>query len=111
MDKKIKYITIEEFVEKGYLQECNRLFFHPCGLALCVSIDNTSGKYYLEGFWDYRDDDEGVIFDLENSKNDRIERFKKNEKYIADEFLRFGEKRREMFKGSNIESIPLKVKK
>lgn len=34
MSDEIKYMDVEEFRELGYLQEANRLFFHPVGLAL-----------------------------------------------------------------------------
>ncbi len=34
-----KYIDIREFVEEGFLQEANRLFFHPLGLALVAKFD------------------------------------------------------------------------
>jgi len=36
----IKYMDAKEFKELGYLQECNRQFFHPHGLALeLTSVD------------------------------------------------------------------------
>lgn len=60
MDK-IKYMPIKEFREKGFLQEANRLFFHPLGLAIEVKIDS-SGNETLGGMWDYRDDPEGMLF-------------------------------------------------
>lgn len=40
----IKHIDITEFREEGYLQEANRLFFHPLGLALETTVcDNCEG--------------------------------------------------------------------
>jgi len=57
----IKYIDIKEFREAGYLQEANRRFFHPLGLALEV-IQEKDGTEHLGGVWDYRDDNEGMIF-------------------------------------------------
>jgi hypothetical protein len=57
----IKHMSIKEFREKGFLQEANRLFFHPLGLALQVDIDS-SGNETLGGIWDYRDDPEGILF-------------------------------------------------
>lgn len=57
----IKYMDIREFQTEGFLQEVNRQFFHPHGLALEVIIDS-DGTYRLAGIWDYRDDPEGVIF-------------------------------------------------
>ena len=59
--KKIKRMAIKEFVTKGYLQEVNRQFFHPLGLALEVQVDDNN-KYFLSGIWDYRKDKEGTIF-------------------------------------------------
>jgi hypothetical protein len=60
----IKTITAREFYERGYLQEVNRQFLHPLGLALCVSIDcedpEDKGEYL--SVWDYRDDPEGMEF-------------------------------------------------
>ncbi len=43
-----KFLDLKEFVETGYLQEANRLFFHPLGLALAVSVVDTEG-------WDKHD--------------------------------------------------------
>ncbi len=61
MSGKIKRMNIKEFREKGYLQEVNRRFFHPLGLALEVIIDK-NGNEKLGGIWDYRNDPEGIIF-------------------------------------------------
>lgn len=57
----IKRIDIKEFRERGYLQEVNRQFLHPLGLALEVVVDD-DGSETLGGVWDYRDDPEGMIF-------------------------------------------------
>ena len=35
-DVRPTFMDIREFRDKGYLQEVNRQFFHPLGLALCV---------------------------------------------------------------------------
>lgn len=58
----IKRIDIGEFREAGYLQEVNRLFFHPLGMALEVMADD-DGVRSLGGVWDYRDDPEGMGFE------------------------------------------------
>ena len=60
MAEAIKRMDIREFQEKGFLQEANRLFFHPHGLALEILIED--GEYRLGGVWDYRDDAEGIVF-------------------------------------------------
>lgn len=55
MSDDIKYIDIAEFRETGFLQEANRQFFHPLGLALSVQtmaaeefeawLDETTEKF------------------------------------------------------------------
>ena len=61
MIEEIKYMDIKEFREKGFLQEANRMFFHPLGLALEVAI-NGDGKETLANVWDFRDDSEGLLY-------------------------------------------------
>lgn len=58
-----KRIDIAEFRELGFLQEANRLFFHPRGLALEV-VTEKGGGMRLGGVWDYREDDEGILYGL-----------------------------------------------
>jgi len=65
-----KYMAISEFKQLGYLQELNRQFLHPLGLALEVARDvdddtGEKGSWYISGVWDCRDDPEGVIYDDE----------------------------------------------
>ena len=65
-DDDIKRMRIEEFRETGYLQEVNRQWFHPLGLALEIERD-VDGDFVLGGIWDYREDPEGMLFvDLTN---------------------------------------------
>lgn len=56
-----KKISIKEFREQGYLQELNRQFLHPLGLALEVNL-NFDGSESLGEVWDYRDDPEGMLY-------------------------------------------------
>lgn len=64
-----KRISTSEFRRQGYLQELNRQFLHPLGLALEVVVDEDSqgnpieGTERLGGIWDYREDPEGILFD------------------------------------------------
>lgn len=68
----MNYMSIEEFREHGYLQEANRLFFHPLGLALTVNLDEETGEWSLDGVDDYRDDPEGYLFkDLSEEVDER----------------------------------------
>ena len=60
--KPIKKINIKEFREIGFLQEINRQFLHPHGLALEIQIDADTLEESLGGIWDYRDDPEGIYF-------------------------------------------------
>lgn len=57
----VKYMDIKEFRETGYLQELNRRFLHPLGLAMEVVIED-DGTERIGGIWDYRDDPEGILF-------------------------------------------------
>jgi hypothetical protein len=61
MSEEIHRIDIAEFRRLGLLQEVNRLFFHPRGLALEVVVAE-DGTEQLGGVWDYRDDPEGMSF-------------------------------------------------
>lgn len=55
------HMDIAEFRALGYLQELNRLFLHPLGLALEV-VGSFDGTETLGGIWDSRDDPEGIVF-------------------------------------------------
>jgi hypothetical protein len=56
-----KFMSIKEFRELGYLQELNRRFLHPLGLAIEVNIDQ-HGNETLGRVWDSREDLEGIVF-------------------------------------------------
>ena len=68
------YMDIKEFRKEGYLQEINRLFLHPMGLALEVKRDS-DGNEILSGVWDCRHDNEGIAF-TDNDSSDFIRRAK-----------------------------------
>jgi hypothetical protein len=69
----IKRMDISEFREIGFLQEANRKFFHPHGLALEVVVEE-DGTERLGGIWDYRDDPEGIFYEPEDLSHWRVER-------------------------------------
>ena len=54
----IKYLPPSTLRDEGYLQEVNRGFFHPLGLALELDMEDGSLKV-----WDYREDPEGIRFE------------------------------------------------
>lgn len=82
----IKKMSIKEFREKGYLQEINRKFLHIHGLALEVRLDEVTGDEELSGIWDYRDDPEGIYYDIKESDDERKNRFKRNKEFIDEDF-------------------------
>lgn len=57
------WLSPQELKESGLLQEVNRQFFHPLGLALAVGHDDETGEWTLAGIHDGRDDPEGYMFD------------------------------------------------
>ena len=73
MSEERKWMSIEEFQSEGYLQEANRQFFHPLGLALAAGFDPQNERFYLE-LWDYRDDPEGMFFSVEELDNEEARR-------------------------------------
>lgn len=103
---KIKRISIKEFRESGYLQELNRTFLHPLGLALEVIIDN--GDEVLGGIWDYRKDKEGIHYalnDKEFTDKTRLNNFRRKSEFVQSEIKSRNEDRVEKL-GYFIEVIP-----
>ena len=84
MSEEVKRIDIKEFREKGYLQELNRKFLHPLGLALEVIIDEETGEETLGGIWDFREDLEGIWFGP--LTEDRFEEFEKKASIVKQAF-------------------------
>lgn len=72
MDQKIKRLSVKEFRSLGILQEANRRFFHPLGLALEVIIES-DGTETVGGVWDYREDPEGNFFVQDMIKQEAID--------------------------------------
>lgn len=95
--------SVEEFKKQGFLQEVNRCFLHPLGLALEVTIDD-NGKETISGIWDSRDDLEGIIYDLKNSDEQRIKNFINNWQNVNNCREQHRKAREEMF-GNIIEPI------
>lgn len=83
-------MDIKEFREKGYLQELNRQFLHPLGLALEVVIDS-NGNESIGSIWDYRDDPEGFLYKFKERDSSQLEIAREKAMYIISEF----EKRRQ----------------
>ena len=58
-----KNMSVAEFRKLGLLQELNRRFLHPMGLALEVVVNHNLGEESFGEVWDCSDDPEGVAFD------------------------------------------------
>lgn len=54
-------MSVKEFRALGYLQELNRQFLHPLGLALEVVVEE-DGSERFGAVWDSRDDPEGFVY-------------------------------------------------
>lgn len=90
-DTDIKWMDLNEFLNDGYLQEVNRRFFHPLGLALAVSCDKDGKVTDIAGLWDYRDDSEGMLF-ADGSGDDPAKA-----RTVEDEWVKHAPVRRERF--------------
>jgi len=101
----MKKIKIKEFRKLGFLQELNRQFLHPMGFALEVIVDEKTGEEQLGGIWDYRDDPEGIIYDIENSDEERIKRFAENANYVENHINKMIATRIDIL-GYGVEQIP-----
>ena|GEM_PF-2201440 len=64
----INRMSVAEFRKLGYLQELNRQFLHPLGLALEIIVDDATGEESLGGIWDYRDDPDGIRYESVDSE-------------------------------------------
>ncbi len=78
----IKKISVREFRDEGFLQELNRNFLHPLGLALEVVIDDDNKVTFGE-VWDYRDDPEGLMYS-QGDIDSEFRRKAKNVKTLAE---------------------------
>lgn len=64
------------FRKLGYLQELNRNFLHPLGLALEIVINSETGEESFDKIWDYRDDPEGLMFGEDMIDSEKAARIK-----------------------------------
>ena len=95
-----KYISVKEFRARGYLQEVNRNYLHPLGLALGVEIAEDGSETFFK-VMDCREDPEGVYFES-FTKEDRD-----RARIIAKERQSKGLARFRLF-GSDVQEIVVK---
>lgn len=93
-----KIFDPKEFVDKGLLQEANRLFFHPRGLSLSMDKldwsdkNNTVVKYGV--VYDYTDADGiGGEFDFSNRNRDQLSTALRKAQYSQELLNKFKDKR------------------
>lgn len=91
-----KKMSVKEFRELGYLQELNRRFLHPLGLALEV-VREKDGTEHFGDVWDSRDDPEGMLYGPDMIDADKAER-------IENEYLAKRDVRRQIL-GSDIQPV------
>lgn len=96
-------ISIEEFRRLGFLQEVNRQFLHPLGLALEVERDE-DGTERLGGVWDYRHDPEGIVFFI-GPHHDQVDEFREKADRVEAERRVHAEARRLLFGGETVQPI------
>lgn len=86
----IKRIDPTKFVDEGYLQELNRRFLHPLGLALEVVVDENHRPVGFGGVWDFRNDPEGIVYAdgvADSEKANRIRKIEEVRKSVRIERL------------------------
>ena len=74
-----EWIDIKEFRESGYLEEVNRRFFHPIGLAMAVHVDD-EGVETIAGIYDDREDPEGWIMGYSSWPDPDVQRARARER-------------------------------
>jgi len=65
--QELKPMSLRDFVDLGFLQEANRQFFHPLGIALYAMWSEDKPREHgnpptMLGIFDLRDDPDGVVF-------------------------------------------------
>jgi len=133
MCDEIKRIDIKEFCDLGFLQEANRLFFHPLGLALEASLEwpediteeekkkydnkifeHPNAVWSLGGVWDCRDDPEGMLFGkgmIQESKILRIQNLLQSKIAIRSKLPECNENGIQKYEKLNEDKIPKVLEK
>lgn len=90
-----KYMDLSEFREQGYLQEVNRLFFHPVGLEM--EIEQGPGcQPKIKGIVDYRLQKGGAFFGISKMGPGEQLQCAKKAGHVADQFEKYAAERVEV---------------
>ena len=94
----LKFIDLTEFRDLGYLEELNRRFLHPLGLAMAVNVDE-DGTATFAGIYDDREDPEGWIMGYKSHPDPDNTRdiAKQRAEFVEAEIEKRAEKRIESF--------------
>jgi hypothetical protein len=106
MAKKPKLMSIKEFAEDGWLQEVNRQFFHPRGLALMISVNSETNDYRLDGIIDSRKDPEGMEFGWPNLVTSGEKTPAQKEQIVNAELMRHFQARLDLGFPHGIQEVP-----
>jgi len=71
-DKKRSVMPIKDFISYGYLQEVNRTFFHPLGLALSINYDDGENDSATLTILDCRDEEPPIIYGFKDRTAEEI---------------------------------------
>lgn len=107
----MKYMSAKEFVEGGYLQEANRLFFHPLGLAMSAVFSThpeaaNPGEWVMAAVQDHRDDPEGVVFGYDTYTTEQLQQAAAKVTSVERSALRFHGGREQLFAGCDRAVMP-----
>ena len=77
------------------------IYFITLALEITINDDDTES---ISGIWDYCEDEEGILYDIANSDDERKSAFKIKKEFIENEFSKRNEKRKQIL-GFDIEPI------
>lgn len=100
--KCVNNLTSQEFIDRGYLQECNRRFFHPLGLNLVVVDHGPGSPWQTCRIEDHRHTPERLHIE---ETPEAVQKFTE----VMHEQHRTTEKRVQHFRGSAVQEFDFKV--
>ena len=100
--ERVNNLTIQQVIEEGYWQECNRRFFHPLGLHLVVMPDGANPSWLACRIEDHRREPERLRFEETPEVVAKMAR-------VMHEQHRTTEKRVRHFRGSAVQELPFKI--
>jgi len=81
----VPVMSVKEFMDFGYLQEMNRTFLHPLGLAL--QLRHNGNLWALDCIKDFRKDDTGLIYGFAQKTQEELQPNVEKAGRVRDEML------------------------